>query len=49
MIVRVDFLAMPAAHMYKAVTHAIQADWLLFGTQLMIGSFCSVLGVLWRL
>lgn len=44
MIVRVDFLAMPTADVSKAVTHEIQADWLLFGTQLMIGSFCSVIG-----
>jgi len=44
LVTRVDFLGMPPEEATKALTRAIQSDWVLFTIQLIIGSVCSIFG-----
>ena len=40
----VNLLGMPQEEMMKALTQVFHSNWILFTIQLMIGSFCSILG-----
>jgi len=41
---RMDFISMRSAEASTELLKIIQGDWMLFATQFLIGSFCSVLG-----
>jgi hypothetical protein len=44
MFVRLDFMSMSSTELTAAVLQTMQGDWILFTVQLLLGSFCSILG-----
>lgn len=41
---RIDFMSMSSEELTAALLQTLKGDWVLFATQLLIGSLCSIMG-----